>query len=401
MSDMKLSDQMHSELLFAANAYQNARGVLALCPKRTEDALVRRGLVTRDPAVAGNNPVITVKGWDYLASKGFNRRAEDPGRLSLEEAWDEAVALVQPAEEPEAVDVSQTMHDELVYAANFGGNYKGILGCTRPGTEAALIRRGLAVLNREAHGPAPVITVKGWDYLAANGIKRPAKDPGRLSFEEAWAEAESHMAADEAPDPAVRPHPAMGVYHPAAPGAESLRDVWPLRLQGEVISATVGPRGEWTVFAGTTKIHEGDKLPGDGNPVAFFAAVAEVWSAKIDHERKEQAEAEAAAFAEEVTVSDAVRSVRAKGTRLYEKAARLDEHGDGPIVVMVGSTLGRKVFNDNPRHPKQRAARLRKDAAVLTAWTQTDEDGYMQYVEDGQSAPGYDFEPLPRETWKQ
>lgn len=288
--------------------------------------------------------------------------------------------------------VSESMYNELVYAASFGGNYKGILGCTRPGTEAALIRRGLAVLNREAHGPAPVITVKGWDYLAANGIKRPAEDPGRLSLEEAWAEV---------PDPAVRPHPAMGVYHPAAPGAESLRNVRPLRLQGEVISATVGPRGEWTVFAGTTKIHEGDELPGDSNPMTFFAAVAEVWSAKIDHERNEQAAADVAAFAEEITVSDAVRSVRARGARLSEKAARLDEHGDGPIVVMVGTTLGRKVFSDNPRHPKQRAARLRKDAAVLTAWTQADEDSYMQYVEDGQSAPGYDFEPLPRETWKQ
>lgn len=90
--ELKVSAKMHQELLVSANWYQNSHGVVAHCNRRTEDALLRRGLITYDTHREDNFPVITVKGWAYLASKGFNRRAEDPGRLSLEEAREEAYA---------------------------------------------------------------------------------------------------------------------------------------------------------------------------------------------------------------------------------------------------------------------------------------------------------------------
>lgn len=93
-SNLKVSDRMHLELMFAANFFQNSRGVVAFCPKRTEEALYRRGLISGTSyGTLGNTPdypVITVAGWNYLAAKGFRRRAEDPGRLTMHEALTEA-----------------------------------------------------------------------------------------------------------------------------------------------------------------------------------------------------------------------------------------------------------------------------------------------------------------------
>lgn len=100
---IKVSPKMHEELVMAANWYQNSRGVVAFCGRRTEDALIRRGLITYDTHQPDNYPVITVKGWEYLASTGYKRRAEDPGRLTLEEAWDDA----HPAEDS-AVPAART-----------------------------------------------------------------------------------------------------------------------------------------------------------------------------------------------------------------------------------------------------------------------------------------------------
>lgn len=87
---VKVSPKMHDELILAANTYQNARGVVAWCGRRTEDALIRRGLITYDTHQPDNFPVITVKGWEYLASTGYKRRAEDFGRLTLDQALAEA-----------------------------------------------------------------------------------------------------------------------------------------------------------------------------------------------------------------------------------------------------------------------------------------------------------------------
>ena len=92
MSELSISQRMHEELLCAGNRYQNAYGVVAYCPRRTEDALLRRGLITYATHHPDNYPVITTRGWAYLASKGFNRRAEDPGRLPLSEALTQAYA---------------------------------------------------------------------------------------------------------------------------------------------------------------------------------------------------------------------------------------------------------------------------------------------------------------------
>lgn len=92
--DLKLSPKMHEELILAANFYGNSAGSVSYCPRRTEDALIRRGLITYDVTV-NNCPVITVKGWEYLASQGFERRSEDPGRLTLDGALAEAFSEAQ------------------------------------------------------------------------------------------------------------------------------------------------------------------------------------------------------------------------------------------------------------------------------------------------------------------
>ncbi len=87
---MKVSEKMHDELVYAANFFGNAFGVVRYAPRRTEDALIRRGLITRVAHPESNLPVITLEGWAYLASQGYQRRAEDPGRSSLAEALEEA-----------------------------------------------------------------------------------------------------------------------------------------------------------------------------------------------------------------------------------------------------------------------------------------------------------------------
>lgn len=88
--ELPVSDVMRDELIYAANLYQNSAGVVAYANRRTEDALLRRGFITYDTHRADNYPVITVKGWDYLASTGYKRRAEDPGRLRFDDALTEA-----------------------------------------------------------------------------------------------------------------------------------------------------------------------------------------------------------------------------------------------------------------------------------------------------------------------
>lgn len=92
-----LSDRMYEELYQAARfGYQ---GEMVTCNRKTEDALLRRGLVTyeydgsRFAAAApghGRNPVLTVAGWALLGRTASIERPADSGRYSLAQAQAEA-----------------------------------------------------------------------------------------------------------------------------------------------------------------------------------------------------------------------------------------------------------------------------------------------------------------------
>lgn len=116
--NLKVSAKMHEDLLYAANFYQNPYGKFVYSTRRTEDALLRRGLITYD-VTEDNYPVITVKGWAYLASQGVKRRAEDPGRLTLEEALEEAYRA--PAQDAERAPVSFTRAEAEEFVHSFTG----------------------------------------------------------------------------------------------------------------------------------------------------------------------------------------------------------------------------------------------------------------------------------------
>lgn len=88
-----LSDVMLNEMDYAARiGYQ---GEVVYAGRKTEDALMRRGLITFEydsTLFAANkhgyrNPVLTVAGWAIVCPEG---RPADKGRMTLDEAWDDA-----------------------------------------------------------------------------------------------------------------------------------------------------------------------------------------------------------------------------------------------------------------------------------------------------------------------
>lgn len=89
----KLSDVMLNEMDYAARiGYQ---GEMICAGRRTEDALIARGMITyeyNDTTFATRklgyrNPVLTVAGWAVVCPEG---RPADVRRMTLDEAWDDA-----------------------------------------------------------------------------------------------------------------------------------------------------------------------------------------------------------------------------------------------------------------------------------------------------------------------
>jgi len=99
----RLTDNMKGEIRQAAeNSHQ---GTVAYAASKTLDALITRGLVTRDHNVADNNgapwhyPVLTAEGWSYAREVLGIERPADPDRFSEEEALETAYSEVPTARE--------------------------------------------------------------------------------------------------------------------------------------------------------------------------------------------------------------------------------------------------------------------------------------------------------------
>src|SRR5258706_881186 len=106
MANSKLTRQMVEVLRYAAGSHQGSAGHVKV---KTENALMERGLLTYDHSVKALNgdpwlyPVLTVAGWSWLWDQYGIERPDDPGRMSLIRAWDDAHPV---AEEVESVKES-------------------------------------------------------------------------------------------------------------------------------------------------------------------------------------------------------------------------------------------------------------------------------------------------------
>lgn len=186
---LNVSSRMHDELIFAANFYANAHGIVAYCPRRTEDALIRRGLITYDTNRNDHYPVITLKGWAYLeASIGFRRRAEDKGRLSLSEALEAAypAEYVEPVEDlyrevPEAPargltqvyadavsempDADEESDNAAAWAAGFEADDKPQASPERVDDMRDVVGRVRSAMTADRTGCSSGVHVVGWPQM--------------------------------------------------------------------------------------------------------------------------------------------------------------------------------------------------------------------------------------------
>lgn len=180
-----LSPMMLDALLYGART--GFQGTVKTT-RRTEDALIKRGLITYDHNVTDDRgdrwiyPVITAKGWTFLWETNKVTRPADDGRLPIGSALAEAYKTG-----PVVKDFPESWTQALDRAAHrpYGRFPAGVPGRII----AELGKRGLAVL-------APVRSNANWDlmvgydfcltpsgWLAVN-LERPADD-GRLTVEQA------------------------------------------------------------------------------------------------------------------------------------------------------------------------------------------------------------------------
>lgn len=92
-------------------------------------------------------------------------------------------------------------------------------------------------------------------------------------------------------------------YRLNTPGARTLADAAPLKVQGLPVTTEVDADNGWTVFAGTMIIAQGRFAPGTRSfeMKDHFVAVALAWDAGVDADRRAQAGADLAAFEAEIT----------------------------------------------------------------------------------------------------
>jgi hypothetical protein len=182
-----LSPTMLDAMLYGAcQGYQGS----VSANRRTEDALIKRGLITYDHNVMGTDgdhwlyPVITAKGWTFLWETNKVTRPADDDRLPIGSALEEA----HPSD-PVVTPFPKAWTDALDAAAH--RPYGRFPAMVAGSVIASLGERGLATLApvREdadwetKRGYDFCLTPAGWDAV---NLERPA-DPDRLTLAEALA----------------------------------------------------------------------------------------------------------------------------------------------------------------------------------------------------------------------
>lgn len=210
MTNAKLSPTMEEALYYLGHGVYRAHLEPA---SRTLIALEKRGMIvwaeaprvgrTYDTTILWN---VTAAGWAFLAAEYDLDRPADEGRLTVAEAWADTEPFESPAVFLAAPNVSEAGFRAVRSALN--KPYGRIPGTVKTATVEALARRGWAEL-------APVYLVhdsdassegfrRGYDWVLTRQAfgscgRSPVADPGRLTKEEALAEAYAEdFAADSA-----------------------------------------------------------------------------------------------------------------------------------------------------------------------------------------------------------
>ncbi len=174
--------------------------------------------------------------------------------------------------------------------------------------------------------------------------------------------------------------------------ARTLTDAKPLVYGGQHVYVSFGEDAAY--------LHLGGSVVAE-RPVAEVASIitAQDWA-------YETIEAADTLVADMDAVSDAVycgtaHQVRTQGAEILAEADKKDAEAQ-----QVASRPS-KADPKNPRHPLNRAARiryaadhLRKEAAVLASWTALDEMHYTDYVQKGLGDTNGPFAPEGRAAWK-
>ncbi|AMD42750.1 hypothetical protein SEA_XKCD426_9 [Streptomyces phage Xkcd426] len=184
-----------------------------------------------------------------------------------------------------------------------------------------------------------------------------------------------------------------------ARGARTLADARPL---------TYGGTGVYVTFDGEmAQLHLAGRIVAE-RPAAEVESTkaAQDWAYETI-ETAEQIVSETAPVADMDAVAEAVyapaaQQVRESAADALAEAAELDARAEAELNRKSGCTDLR-----NPRHPQNRAERIRKgaegkrrDAETLAAWTAMDELRYADYVSQGLGDTDGYFAPIDRCAWK-
>lgn len=125
------------------------------------------------------------------------------------------------------------------------------------------------------------------------------------------------------------------------------------------------------------------------------AAAAQRWAVEYRAGQVADEAAVAEAVNPDAVHAAVVDAVHAKGAELAAHADALDESAAKPFYLRK-----RLLDPSDPRHPAQAVGQFRRDAAILAAWTATDEVAYARYMDDGIGATDGYYAPLDRAYWK-
>lgn len=173
-------------------------------------------------------------------------------------------------------------------------------------------------------------------------------------------------------------------------GARTLADTRPMRIDGQPVYVQVG--------GGTASLIIGGRIAAERDASNMSTTEAQAWA--VSYRDEFNATVEEAVNTESV-YAGAVAQIHAEAAETLAKADELAQHGQG--IYRHRSALDgrmRSYNNSDPRHPARAAETLRRQAAVLAAWTATDEEGYSRYVSDGLADTDGYYAPVSRDNWK-
>ena len=164
------------------------------------------------------------------------------------------------------------------------------------------------------------------------------------------------------------------------PGARTINDARPMRIDGQPV---------YVVVDSTASLFVGGRLV-DVRRVSEVASTADAQAWAVEYRNS----------LNDTVYSGVAVQMHAEADRLIVEAEELEAQGTADIRRRNSRGRMTTITSDDPRHPVQAAAHLRRNAAVLAAWTAADEQGYNQYISDGLADTDGYYAPVDRVQWK-